>query len=202
MSPLPLFGRAKMREMASQFPLASYVPQLTLQGLVAGVDNLRPDIFLSAEIHQVARVHLANLIEQHGDVQQLARVPEENPFGESPYGRAHIKHDALPEPEVDYPAEFKRYLGELQVASLRRARETDDIQLDLLCRVGLVKFLRTELAMQFTRVLERCRENLKKRDERRLELQQMVLRDRFVRFQVNKRQVLRTVAQDVLSTHE
>jgi class 3 adenylate cyclase len=200
MSPLPLFGRAKMREMASQFPLARYVPQLTLQGLVAGVDNLRPDIFLSAAFTSVARVHLANLIEQHGDVEQLARVPEENPFGESPYGRAHIKHDALPEPEVDYPARFKQCLSELQIASLRRAREADDMQLDLLCRVGLVKFLRNELGWQFARVLDLCRENLKKRDERRLELQQMVLRDRFVRFQVNKRQILRSVAHDVLAT--
>jgi class 3 adenylate cyclase len=200
MSPLPLFGLAKTREMASQFRLTSYAPQFTLQGLVAGVDNLRPDVFLSAKFTEIARVHLANLIEQHGDVEQLTRVPEENPFGDSRYGRAHIKHDALPEPEVDYPAKFKHCLSELQLASLRQAREADDIQLDLLCRVGLLKFLRNELVQQFTGVLERCRENLKKRDERRLEQQQMVLRDRFLRFQVNKRQVLRRVAQDVLAT--
>jgi hypothetical protein len=186
--------------MASQFQLATYVPQLTLQGLVAGVDNLRPDIFLSTRFTQIARVHLANLIEQHGDVQVLARAPESNPFGASPYGRAHAKDDALPEPEVDYPAQFKHCLSELQLASLRRARDAGDMQLDLACRVGLVKFLRTELALQFTRVLERCRENLKKRDERRLELQQMVLRDRFLRFQMSKRQVLRRVSQDVLAT--
>ena len=120
MSSFPFFGRAKLREMASQFTLASYVPELTIQGLVAGVDNLHPDVFLSPKFTEIARVHLANLIEQHGDVQQLARVPEENPFGDSPYGRAHIKHDALPEPEVDYPAEFKRCLSGLQIASLRR----------------------------------------------------------------------------------
>jgi class 3 adenylate cyclase len=167
---------------------------------VAGVDNLRPDVFLSEKFTEVARVHLANLIEQHGEVQQLARVENDNPFGVSPYGRAHIKHDALPAPEVDYPAEFKRCLSGLQIASLRRAREADDMQPDLLCRVGLVKFLRAELALQFLRILERCRENLNKRAERHLELQQMVLRDRFLRFQVNKRQVLRRVAEDVLST--
>ncbi len=200
MSSFPFFGRAKLREMASQFTLASYTPELTIQGLVAGVDNLHPDVFLSPKFTEIARIHLANLIEQHGDVQQLARVPEENPFGDSRYGRAHIKHDALPAQEVDYPAEFKRCLSGLQIASLRRAREADDLQLDLLCRVGLVKFLRTELALQFAQVLERCRENLKKRDERHLELQQMVLRDRFLRFQVNKRQVLRRVSEDVLAT--
>ncbi len=200
MSPLPLFGRVKLRDMAGQFKLASYVPELTLQGLVAGVDNLRPDVFLSAKFTEVARLYLANLIEQHGEVQRLAHMPAENPFGNSPYGRAHIKDDALPEQEVDYPAQFKHCLSQLQIASLRRARDADDLQLDLLCRVGLVKFLRTELGVQFAQVLERCRENLKKRDERRLELQQMVLHDHFLRFQVNKRQVLRRVADDVLST--
>ncbi len=186
--------------MARQFTLTSYVPQLTLQGLVAGVDNLHPDVFLSEKFTEIARTHLANLIEQHGDVEQLSRVPKENPFGDSPYGRAHIKDDVLPAEEVDYPAEFKRGLSGLQLASLRHAREADDLQLDLLCRVGLVKFLRTELLQQFTQVLERCKENLKKRDERRLELHQMVLRDRFVHFQVNKRLVLRKVSEDVLAT--
>jgi hypothetical protein len=195
-----MFGRTKIREIAGQFQLSGYVPQLALQGLVAGVDNLRADIFLSAKFSEIARVHLANLIEQHGDVEQLTRVPEEKPFGDSRYGRAHMKDDALPEPEVDYPAQFKYCLGELQAASLRRAREADDLQLDLVCRVALVKFLRNELSLQFTHVLELCRENLKKRDESRLELQQMVLRDRFLRFQMNKRQVLRRVSQDVLAT--
>jgi len=200
MSPLPFFGHAKLRDVASQFTLTSYVPQLALHGLVAGVDNLRPDIFLSAKFTEIARIHLTNLIEQHGDVQQLARVPKEATFGESPYGRAHVKNDALPVQQVDYPAEFKGCLKGLQLASLRRARATDDLRLDLLCRVGLIKFLRAELSLQFTQVLERCKENLKKRDDRRLELQQMVLRDRFLHFQVNKRQVLRSVSEDVLAT--
>jgi hypothetical protein len=202
MSPLPFFGQAKLRDVASQFTLNPYVPQLSLQGLVPGVDNLRADVFLSAKFTEITSIHLANLIEQHGNVEQLTRVPKENPFGDSPYGRAHIKDDALPDQVVDYPAEFKRCLRELQLAALEAAREADDLQLDLLFRVGLVKYLRTELAQQFTQVLERCRENLKKRDERRLELQQMVLRDRFLRFQVNKRQLLRSVSEDVLATLE
>ncbi len=196
----PFFGRVKLPEVAGQFTLTPYVPELTLRGLVAGVDNLRSDVFLSSKFTDIARTHLSNLIEQHGEMQQLARVQEENPFGGSPYGRAHIKGDALPTQEVDYPAEFKQALSGLQIVSLRRARQADEIELDLLCRLGLIKFLRAELALQFTNVLERCRENLKKRAERHLEQHQMVLRDRFLRFQVNKRQVLRRVAEDVLST--
>jgi len=65
--------------------------------------------------------------------------------------------------------------------------------------VALVKFLRTELALQFTHVLERCKENLKKR-RASPRIAEMVLRDRFLRFQMNKRQVLRRVSQDVLTT--
>ena len=200
MIPLAPFGRAKLREMASQFQLTTYVPQLAFQGLVAGIDNLRPDVYLSPKFTRIARGHLSNLIEQHGDVQQLGRPPEPKPFGDSPYGRAHVRGDALPEPETDYPAQFKFCLAELQLAALRQAREADDMQIDLLCRVGVIKFLRVELVQQFTQVMERCRENLKKRAETRLELQQMVLRDRFLRFQVSKRQVLRRVSQDVLAT--
>jgi len=202
MSPLPFFGQAKLRDVANQFTLSSYIPQLSLQGLVAGVDNLRTDVFLSAKFTEIACIHLANLIEQHGDVEQLALVPKENPFGDSPYGRAHVKDDALPVQEVDSPAEFKRCLREMQLASLREAREADDLRLDLLCRVGIIKFLRGELPQQFTQVLQCCKENLKKRDERRLELQQMVLRDRFLHFQANKRNVLRSVAENVLTTLE
>jgi hypothetical protein len=199
MSPLPLFGRVKLRDVASQFTLASYTPELTLQGLVAGVDNLRPDVYLSPKFAEVARANLGKLIEKHGDVQQLTREVES--FGDSPYGRAHVGN-GLPKQETadNSAADFKRCLKELQIVSLRRAREADNISLDLLCRVGLVKFLRTELGLQFTQVLERCRENLKKRDEHRLEQQQIVLRDRFLRFQVNKRNVLRHVAEDVLAT--
>lgn len=200
MSPFSLIKRTKLRELASQFQLARYAPQLSLHGLMAGVDNLRPDVYLSARFTDIAREHLCKLIQQHGDVELLARTPEANPFGDSPYGRAHIKDDALPEPEIDYPAQFKLYLTELLSASLRKSHDADDMQLDLVCHVALLKFLRGELGMQFTRVLERCRENLKKRDERRLELQQMVLRDRFLRFQVSKRQVLRRVSLDVLAT--
>ncbi len=196
----PFFGRVKLPEIAGQFMLTPYIPELTLRGLVAGVDNLRSDVVLSSRFTDIARVHLSNLIEQHGEMQQLARVQEENPFGVSPYGRAHIKDDALPTQEVDYPAEFKQCLSGLQIASLRRARQADEIELDLLCRLGMIKFLRAELALQFANVLERCRENLRKRAERHLEQHQMVLRDRFLRFQVNKRQVLRRVAEDVLST--
>ena len=195
MHSLAPFGRGKLREMARQFQLATYVPQIVFQGLTAGIDNLRPDLYLSPKFMRITRGHLANLIEQHGDVQQLGRATEAEPFGDSPYGRAHVRGDGLPEPEHDYPAQFKHCLTELQLASLRQARAADDMQLDLLCRVGVIKFLRAELGQQFNQVMERCRENLKKRDESRLQLQQMVLRDRFLRFQVSKRQVLRRVCR-------
>jgi hypothetical protein len=158
MHPLAPFGRGKLREMARQFQLAAYAPQLVFQGLTAGIDNLRPDLYLSPKFMRIARGHLANLIEQHGDVQQLGRAPVAKPFGDSPYGRAHIREVGRPEPENDYPAQFKYCLTELQLASGRHAREADDMQFDLLCRVGVIKFLRAELGQQFNQVMERCRE--------------------------------------------
>jgi len=200
MSPLPFFGRGISRDLVGQFTLTTYVPELNLQGLTAGVDNIHPDVFLSQRFTDIARGHLRNLIEQHGEVQQLARAPEVDPFGGSPYGRSHLKYSALPTVEVDYPSEFKSTLSGLQLSSLRRARAEDDLRLDILLRVAIIKFLRTELALQFNQVQEQCRENLKRRDDRHQERQQIIMRDRFMRFQMNKRLVLRRVAEDVLST--
>jgi hypothetical protein len=200
MPAFPFLGRVKVRDVANQFTLVSYTPELTFQGLVAGVDNLRPDIFLSPKFTTIARTHMASLIEQHGDVQHITQMSPLHPFGNSPYGRAHIKDEALNAPEADSPAQFKQSLSQLQIASLRRAHAANDIQLDLLFRVGLVKFLSTELGLQFANVLERFRDNLKKRDDHRLEQQQMALRDRFLRFQMSKRRILRRVADDLLAT--
>lgn len=200
MSPLPFFGRGKFREQAAQFTMSFYVPELTLAGLTAGVDNIRPDVYLSDKFTGLACGYLKGLIERIGDVRQLTRVQDANPFGSSPYGRAHVKYDALPAAEIDYPVEFKRALAALQLASLRRARDEGDIKIDLLLRVALLKFLRFELTHQFNVVLDLCRDKLKRRDEHALERQHMELRDRFLKFQVNKRQVLRKAAQDVLST--
>ncbi|MDR3763850.1 MAG: hypothetical protein P4M01_07115 [Acidobacteriota bacterium] len=200
MSPLPFFGKSKFREQAAQFTMSHYVPELTLTGLMAGVDNIRPDVYLSDKFASLACGYLKGLIEQVGDVQPLTRVQELNPFGSSPYGRAHIKYDALPAAAVDYPVEFKQALAALQLAALRRAREEGDIKIDLLFRVALLRFLRFELTHQFNVVLDLCRDKLKRRDEHALERQQVELRDRFLKFQVNKREVLRKAAQDVLST--
>jgi hypothetical protein len=193
-----LFGRSKLREVATQFELASYAPQLKLHGLIAGIDNLRPDLALSSKFAAVARAHLAQLIEQHGDVQQLVRMPEKMFVGAA-YARAGTKRPPA-EAQTDSPARLQSCLAELQLESLRQARAADEVQIDLLWRVGVLKFLRAELAAQFSEVMERCRESLKNGDERRRELHSIALRDCFLRFQINKRQVLRRVSQDLLAT--
>lgn len=200
MPPFPLFGRAKLRALAGQFRLQRYVPHLSLQGLTPGIDNLHPDVYLSKRLVEVSRQHLANLIEQFGEVQQLMRAPESKPFGDSPYGRAHIKDAALPQPTSDLPALFKNCVRDLQLAALRKAREAGEIRLDLLCQLALRKFLHAEIALQYSATLERCKENLRLHAELHWEKQAAALRDRLQRFQVNKRLVLRRVVQNLRAT--
>ena len=65
------------------------------------------------------------------------------------------------------PADWKSALTELQVASLNRAKKEFKLSVDVLARLAVTKFLRTEMNQQFLQVLERCRVLLKSYDNMR-----------------------------------
>ena len=74
--------RGSLADHARQCRLTQYKPQLTLQGLVPGVDNLRHDVWLSPRFRQVAQAQIALLIAKYGLVEDLAR--EEKPVSSGP----------------------------------------------------------------------------------------------------------------------
>jgi len=49
----------------------------------------------------------------------------------------------------------------MHLAALNRSKKEEKISIDLLARLALTKFLRTEMSVQFSQVLERCRVLLK-----------------------------------------
>ena len=53
--------------------------------------------------------------------------------------------------------ELKPLLAELHVGALNRAKAAENLAVDMLARVAIIKFLRVELAAQFAQMLERCR---------------------------------------------
>src|SRR4029077_19057345 len=59
---IPIFklGRAPEHDLPPK--LGSYTPELTLDGLQLGVDNLRHDVHLSSRFVELARARIARLI--------------------------------------------------------------------------------------------------------------------------------------------
>ncbi|HEY3930303.1 MAG TPA: hypothetical protein VGL89_18165 [Candidatus Koribacter sp.] len=197
----PFLKRGNLEEQVRNLSLTSYVPALTLEGLTAGVDNVRHDVYLSAKFCDQARVHISRLITKYGNVEDLAvetsntLVAAFSPPSSSPVPKSQSVRAAE-------TGEFKRLLAELQTAALQRAKAAGNIAVDLIARLAIIKFLRSELGNQYIHVLERCRARLKQYENPRHANPAlgMALRDRFLNMQFRKKIVLRLAGQDLFMT--
>jgi class 3 adenylate cyclase len=85
------------------------------------------------------------------------------------------------------------------LAALNRAKKEEKISVDLLARLAVTKFLRTEMNQQFAQVLERCRVLLKSYEGIR-QGKGVEYRERVAAFQVHKKIILRKTGQDLFET--
>ncbi|MCU1221868.1 MAG: hypothetical protein JWN42_3065 [Candidatus Angelobacter sp.] len=183
--------RGSLPEYARQLVLTSDEPSLVLEGLVTGIDNLRHDVYLSSKFAEAARQHIFQLVTKHGNVEDL--VVEERTVGRQPVRQ----RGQTPRPWD--PAEFKRLLTELHIASLNRAKAENNVSLDLLFRLAILKFQRAELLHQYGQALERCRARVKSYEGLRQSANSRTvqMRERIAGFQINKKAVLRRAGQDL-----
>jgi len=184
--------RRDLSEHAGCFRLAKYVPSVPLDGLVLGVDNVRHDVFLSPKFTQLTRQHLCRLIVQHGDVQDLAST-DDAPGSRPPWDVRPVKKTTH---HVE-PADFRRILAELYAAALNRAKADNDLTLDLLAHVAVLKFLKSEMLWQFNQVADRIRARVNHETKGSLPARTHSLQERFARFQVSKKAVLRKVGEEL-----
>jgi hypothetical protein len=189
--------RGSLAEAARQLTWSSYAPSIVLEGLVAGIDNIRHDVFLSAKFSETARSHIFKIIVKHGNVEDLA--VEESAPARPAFANARLAGPAAKGPES---ADFKRLVSELHIAALNRAKSEENPSLDLLCRLAVLKFLRAELTNQYNFAAERCRTRIKQYEMPRQTTAGRALhaRERFAQFQVNKKNVLRRAGQDLFLT--
>jgi hypothetical protein len=192
MPKLPIF-RLRSSKPPSRPELQFYGFVLSLSGLQLGVDNLRYDVFLSPRVTDDLRLHLARHIRRFGDVEPLLEmdVPTttRTPFLRPGAGGSSTLRKSG-------PAELKALLVSLHLAILNRAKAEDNPSVDVLGRLAVLKFIRTELQIQFARTLEQCRMKTKSlegvRQAKMLETQELVSS-----FQVRKRIILRKTAQEL-----
>jgi class 3 adenylate cyclase len=193
---IPIFRLGGTPEKTAPPNLVASTPSVSLEGLSVGVDNLRHDVVLSPRFVEVARAHIARMIARHGELEGLlsAEAPAQQQ-GPS-WMRSQAGKTAKPK---NNPGEWKPLLTELQVASLNRAKKEYKLTIDVLARLAVTKFLRTEMNQQFALVLERCRVLLKSYDNMRQQ-KAHEYRERLAQFQVRKKIILRKTGQDIFET--
>ena len=191
--------RGSLAEHARQLQLSSYSPSIQLEGLVRGVDNIRHDVSLSGRFVEVTRQHIFRLIAKYGQIELLAEDSGSIP---RPSSRLIQTPKAGPAGKAAEPADFKRVLLDLHVTALNRAKAENNISIDLLARLAAVKFQRNEMNQQFGQALERCRAKLKSYEGPRQVFahKAVEMRERFARFQISKKALLRRVGQDLFAT--
>jgi len=191
---IPIFKLGRSAEEIEPPRLSSYAPKLTLEGLQLGVDNLRHDVHLSPRFVEQARPRIANLIVRHGGMDGLlaAEMPERAAGQHFAGSMATLKT----QPPKASPSELKPLLADLHVSTLNRAKAAENLSVDVLGRVAIIKFLRIELNSQFAQLLERGRMMLKSyegvRQQKALEY-----RERVASFQVAKKIILRKTGQEL-----
>jgi class 3 adenylate cyclase len=191
MPKLPIF-RLRNSEPPSRPDLLFYAPTLTFSGLQLGVDNLRYDVFLSPRIAADLSFHIARYICRFGEVESLLEM-DVPAVAESKFIRAAESTTKLRKPG---PADVKTLLVSIHLAIVNRAKAEGNPSIDVLGRLAVLKFIRTELQAQFARILEQCRTKSKSlegfRQAKMLQTQELVSS-----FQVRKKIILRRAGQEV-----
>ena len=193
---LPIFRLGKQPEKQPLPELIKSTPSLTLEGISVGVDNLRHDVSLSPRFIEAARANIMRLIVRYGELEGLLAA-EAQPRNQGPsWMRAAA---ATPNRNTPDKSDWKPLLAELHLAALNRAKKDENISIDLLARLAITKFLRTEMHQQFAQALERCRVLLKNYEGIR-HGKAVEYRDRVAAFQVRKKIILRKTGQDLFET--
>ena len=186
MPKLPIF-RFRNAEPLSRPDLHFYGPVLTISGLQLGVDNLRYDVFLSPRVTEDVRLHLARYLRHFGEVNSLLEMDVPT-SARSPFLRPTVAGTSRVRKAG--PPELKALLVSLHLAILNRAKAEDNPSVDVLGRLAVLKFIRTELQAQFARILEQCRMKTKSLEGLRQE-KMVQTHERVSSFLVRKKMSLR-----------
>jgi len=196
---LPIFRLGSQAPKSDLPELTAGSPSLRLEGLTVGVDNLRHDVVLSARCVEAARVQIARLVGQYGEVKDLmAEAIEPAALANVPawmrtqqaHGKREKRNDAA-------PGDWKSLLKELGLAALNRAKSEGNQSVDLLARLAMIKQLRAEMQQQFALAVERCNA-LRQNCTRQNVLQQY--QERVTRLKVSRKMILRKTALDLFLT--
>ena len=164
---------------AARIELNSYNVTIPMGSLAIGVDNIHHDVFLSPKFVQAARDYLFDLIRQTTSSTYLPGIELRATRGPDSTG-------------------FRKLLSELFQSALTQAKYQKNIEIDLLFRLSLLKFLTSEMANQFANLVHEGKEWIRRRGEHFERSQQAhVSKARLSELQSARRAVIRRVGQQV-----
>src|SRR5260370_27266398 len=166
--------------------LKTYWAELPMGRLAVGVDNIHHDVFLSPRFVELTGSYLLEVIRQSANLAFLSQADR------AP-GERDRRGSRAPE-----PANWRRHLSELLHAGLQRAKSENNIEIDLLLRVALLKFLTQEIGARFAHRMLEGKEWIRSRGPHFERSEQAhLLKSRLAELQANRRHVYRQAGQHV-----
>jgi hypothetical protein len=162
-------------DAAPRIELTSYNLMLPMGTLAIGVDNIHHDVYLSPKFVQASRDYLFELIRQHTASNFMSGVELRNAK------------------TID-GAGFRKLLSELLQSAVTQAKFCKNIEIDILFRLAILKFITQELVNQFANIILEGKEWIRQRGEHFERSQQAhVLKAKLSELQSARRGVLRVV---------
>src|SRR5215475_3634107 len=166
-------------DAAPRIELASYNLKLPMGTLAIGVDNIHHDVFLSPRFVQAARDYLFELIRQNTASSFMSGVELRNSRTIDGVG-------------------FRKLLSDMLQSAVTQAKFYKNIEIDLLFRLAILKFITQELGNQFANIILEGKEWIRQRGEHFERSQQAhALKAKLTELQSARRGVLRVVGQQV-----
>jgi hypothetical protein len=167
----------------ARMKLEPYSAEIRLGSLTLGADNIHYDVFLSPRFVEFTRKYLTAL------VRQSVNIP-------LPYGKVNQKKSNGPEHGA-----FRKLLTEMLQESLTRAKFQQTIEIDVLNRLAVLKFITQETSNQFASVLVECKDYIRGRGEHFEHSEQAhVMRSKISELQADRKNVIRQVGDTLYHT--
>jgi hypothetical protein len=164
---------------AARIELKRYNTTIPMGSLAIGVDNIHHDVFLSPRFVQAAREYLFDLIRHYTKGAYMAGT----------------ELRAVKGPDH---TTFRKLLTEFMQSAVTQAKYQKNIEIDLLFRLGLLKFLTFEISSQFANLVQEGKEWIRQRGEHFERSQEAhVINSKLTELQSGRRKVIRAVGQQV-----
>jgi hypothetical protein len=164
---------------AARIELKSYNVTIPMGSLAIGVDNIHHDVFLSPKFVQAARDYLFDLIRQTTSATYFPGIELRNMRPPDHSG-------------------FRKLMSEVLQSALTQAKYQKNIEIDLLFRLAILKFLTFEMGNQFANLIHEGKEWIRQRGEHFERSQQAhVIKARLSELQSARRVVIRRIGQQI-----